>query len=59
MIRILIVSTHYRKESPGGAAQSLINIFEVLKENTDFNVKFFHPPLGKFKTLIFPLGISF
>ncbi len=59
MIRILIVSTHYRKESPGGAAQSIINISEVLKENNDFNVEFFDPPLGKFKTLIFRLGISF
>lgn len=59
MIRILIVSTYYRKESPGGAAQSIINIFNVLKENNNINVNFFHPPKRKFNTFLIPSDISY
>ena len=58
MVRILIVSSQYKKKSPGGASQSIINIFEVLKEISFFNVKFLHPSLGKFKNLLLPSDIS-
>lgn len=58
MVRILIVSSHYKKKSPGGASQSIINIFEVLKEISHFNVKFLHPSLGKFKNFLLPPDIS-
>jgi len=58
MVRILIVSSHYKKKSPGGASQSIINIFEVLKEISHFNIKFLHPSLGKFKNFLLPPDIS-
>ena len=41
MVRILIVSTYYKKESPGGAAQSIINIFNTFKEDNKIKIKFF------------------
>ena len=58
MVRILIVSSHYKKKSPGGASQSIISIFEVLKEISHFNVKFLHPSLEIFKNNLLPPDIS-
>jgi len=57
MIRILIVSSHYKKNSPGGASQSIINIFELLRENNNFKVEFLHPSFGKFKNFLLPPDI--
>ncbi|MFX0012667.1 MAG: glycosyltransferase [Candidatus Hermodarchaeota archaeon] len=59
MIRILIVTTHYKKKSPGGAAQSLINIFNILKEESRFKINFFNPPLKEYKNLSLPSDIRY
>ncbi len=60
MVRVLIVSVRYGKESTGGAATSFMNIINGLKKDQDLKIKIFsRSTTNLIKKFLDPLGISY
>lgn len=60
MVKVLIVSLRYGKESTGGAATSFMNIINGLKKDQNLEIKIFsHTTTNLIKKFLDPLGISY
>ena len=60
MIKVLVVSVRYGKESTGGAATSFMNIINGLKMDQNLEIKIFsRTTTSLIKKILDPLGISY